>query len=82
MKVYNLIELVDNKVIGIENFIVFDEQLDEVYLEECKVSFEQKLKEVYGEHFSQEYSDICFEEKYWEDDNGYKIQIVTSYFQD
>lgn len=81
MKIYNLIELLDANVLSVENFVVFEEQLSEDVLEECKTAFESLVRENCGSDFSQEDLEIWFKERYWEDDNGYRIQVVISHFQ-
>ncbi len=74
MRVINVIEIVDNNVIGVESFGVFMETRVQEVVDKAEASFKAKAKEN-GCFLTDEEFESCIEDGYWET-TDYAVNIV------
>jgi hypothetical protein len=81
MDIINVIEVVDNGVLGIKSFIVEDEQISGEVVEEAERLFIKKINEnlgIGGELTAGE-EEKAVEDGWWEDGSGYAINLIWSH---
>ena len=67
MRVINVIEVVENNVVGLESFCIFEEQLSLEVVEKAEELFLKKIEEFVGEPLSEEDKEAYLEDAYYED---------------
>ena len=78
MRVINVIEVVENAVVGIESFGIFEEQLSQEIVERAEELFLQKIEEFIGEPLTDEDKEAYLEDGYYEDGTkGYYYVCIT-----
>lgn len=80
MRVINVIEVVENNVVGIESFGVFEEQLSQEVVDKAEELFLKKVEEFIGEPLSEEDKEAYLDNAYYEDGtkNYYYVCISWS----
>jgi hypothetical protein len=81
MRVINVIEVVENAVVGIESFGVFEEQLSQEVVEKAEELFTKKLREfINGDETDEQIIEDAIENGYYTDSTKgyYYICIVWS----
>ena len=80
MRVINVIEVVENNVVGLESFGIFEEQLSQEVVEKAEELFLKLVEEFIGEPLSEEDKERYLEDAYYEDGtkNYYYVCIIWS----
>jgi hypothetical protein len=81
MRIVNVIEVVENRVVGIESFAIFEEQLPDEVVKEAEELFIKKVEEFVGEPLSDEDKERYIEDGYFADETKgyYYVCISWSY---
>jgi len=74
MRVINVIEVVENSVVGIESFGVFEEQLSQEVVDKAEECFTKKVREFIG---GDETDEAVIEEAL---ENGYYADATKGYY--
>jgi hypothetical protein len=78
MRVINVIEVVENNVVGIESFGVFEEQLSQEVVDKAEELFLKKVEEFIGEPLSEEDKEAYLDNAYYEDGTkGYYYVCIS-----
>lgn len=80
MRVINVIEVVENNVVGLESFGVFEEQLSQDVVKKAEEHFLKVIEEFVGEPLSEEDKEAYLDDAYYEDStrNYYYVCIRWS----
>ena len=80
MRIINVIECVENSVVGMDSFGVFEEQLSQEVVEKAEENFIKKIEEFVGEPLSEEDKAAYLDDAYFEDQtkNYYYVCIIWS----
>ena len=76
--VINVVEMVENRIISIESFPIWDEQESGMVYEEAKNAFIEKIKEN-SDTITDEEIEGYYEEWYFSNEYGYACEISKSY---
>lgn len=81
MRVINIIEVVENSVVGIESFGVFEEQLSQEVVDQAEELFLKKIEEFIGEPLNDDDRERYLEDAYYADGTKgyYSVCISWSY---
>jgi len=79
MRVINVIEVVENSVVGIESFGVFEEQLSQEVVEKAEKCFTDKIREfIGGDETDEQYIEDALENGYYADSTkGYYYVCIS-----
>ena len=78
MRVINIVEVVENAVVGIESFGVFEEQLVQDVVDKAEELFIKKVEEFVGEPLSEEDKEAYLDDAYYADGTkGYYYVCIT-----
>ena len=78
MRVINVIEVVENAVVGMQSIGIFEEQLSQEIVERAEELFLQKIEEFIGEPLTDEDKEAYLEDGYYEDGTkGYYYVCIT-----
>jgi len=79
MRVINVIEVVENAVVGIESFGVFEEQLSQEVVEKAEELFTKKIREfIGGDETDEGYIEDALENGYYADSTkGYYYVCIS-----
>lgn len=80
MRVINVIEVVENNVVGLESFGVFEEQLSQDVVKKAEEHFLKVIEEFVGEPLSEEDKEAYLDDAYYEDGTKgyYYVCIIWS----
>jgi len=78
MRIINVIEVVDNNVVTIESFGIFEEQLSHEVVEKAEKLFTTKVRDNEGSMLNDEEIETVIENGCWEGTN-YAVNLVWSY---
>jgi len=78
MRVINVIEVVENSVVGVESFGVFEEQLSQEVVEKAEELFLKKVEEFIGEPLTDEDKEAYLDDAYYADGTkGYYYVCIS-----
>lgn len=78
MRVINVVEIVENTLVGIESFGVFEEQLVQDVVDKAEELFLKKVEEFIGEPLSEEDKETYLDNAYYADGTkGYYYVCIS-----